>query len=71
MLKRHKPKLLVPAVLLAGTACSPQPAPVCGSEPFHACLPDGGFACPTGCGALKLPDGGLDLDPMGQPVCLC
>jgi len=65
-------RLLVPAVLLAGSACTPQPeAPKCGSEAFHACWPDGGFACPPDCGGLKEPDGGLKLSPSGDPTCLC
>jgi hypothetical protein len=65
-----KPKLLLPAALIAA-ACSPPQQPKCGTETFHACWPDGGFACPSDCGGLKYPDGGLELDSMGQPQCLC
>ncbi|MBL8955661.1 MAG: hypothetical protein JNK82_33105 [Myxococcaceae bacterium] len=64
-------KLLLPAALVAGAACTPQPPEVCGAEPFHACWPDGGFACPRECGGLKHPDGGLDLNDDGTPVCFC
>jgi hypothetical protein len=67
----NKKKLLLPAALLAAS-CSPTPAPKkCGTETFHACWPDGGFACGEDCGALKYPDGGLELDSMGNPQCLC
>lgn len=70
MKKLSKRQLLIPAALIVGAGCSPAPK-VCGSETFHACWPDGGFACGEDCGALKLPDGGLELNSMGMPQCLC
>jgi hypothetical protein len=71
MKKASKRRLLIPAALIVGAGCTPPPKPVCGTEAFHACWPDGGFACGEDCGALKLPDGGLELDSMGRPQCLC
>ena len=66
----RKAKWLVPAALVATASSGCSPAP-CGSEPYHACWPDGGFACPSNCGAKRYADGGLELDSMGMPDCLC
>ena len=69
---RKAKKLLLPAVLVvSGASCTPPSPSQCGSERYHACWPDGGFACPPECGALKQADGGLELDAMARPQCLC
>ncbi len=63
---KAKRRLAVPAALAvaaaSGASCSPA-QPVCNPAEKNDCLPDGGSACPTGCGAFKENDGGI--------ICLC
>lgn len=67
----RKKRILIPAAFVFAAGCTPAMPKKCGTEPSHACWPDGGFACPEECGGIKESDGGLKLDSMGQPTCLC
>ena len=59
--RKTKTKWLVPAslVAVAGSSCTPEPVPPCDASRRVDCLPDGGYVCPSYCGAMFDVDGGF------------
>jgi hypothetical protein len=72
-MKSRKPKLVLPAALVATAAsscCFPGPRGPCDSGLQDSCFPDGGYVCPAGSTPNRDVDGGYIIEPNGMADCV-